>query len=294
MRSNRLRVRESLYGIGFISPAFILLIAFGIIPLILAIYISFFDFPLINPARREFVGWANYLNALQNNDFQKAFTNTIYYALLQMPMQTILGLILALLIAKPRKGRNIFWTSYYLPVVMSMVVVSVIWRIMLDSENGLINSVLLWIGLPRQPFLTSVSQAIPSLAVMVTWKWVGFSMLIFLAGLKDIPTEYYDAGKIDGANAFQGFRYITLPLLKRPLAYVLVVNTIAASKFFTPVYVITKGGPSRSTLSVIYYMFQEAFSYGRFGYATAVAVLFLIFMLVLAMVQLRMMRSDQE
>ena len=294
MRANRLRVRESLYGIGFISPAFILLIAFGIIPLILAIYISFFDFPLINPARREFVGWANYLNALQNKDFQKAFTNTISYALLQMPMQTILGLILALLIAKPRKGRNIFWTSYYLPVVMSMVVVSVVWRIMLDSENGLINSVLLWIGLPRQPFLTSVSQAIPSLAVMVTWKWVGFSMLIFLAGLKDIPTEYYDAGKVDGANAFQGFRYITLPLLKRPLAYVLVVNTIAASKFFTPVYVITKGGPSRSTLSVIYHMFQEAFSYGRFGYATAVAVLFLIFMLVLAMVQLRMMRSDQE
>ena len=294
MRANRLRVRESLYGIGFISPAFILIIAFGIIPLILAMYISFFDYPLINPARREFVGWANYLNAFQNKDFQKAFINTIYYALLQMPMQTILGLILALLIAKPWKGRNIFWTSYYLPVVMSMVVVSVIWRIMLDSENGIINSVLLWIGLPRQPFLTSVSQALPSLAVMVTWKWVGFTMLIFLAGLKDIPTDYYDAGKVDGANTLQGFIFITLPLLKRPLTYVLVANTIAAFKFFTPVYVITKGGPSRSTLSVIYYMFQEAFSYSRFGYASAIAVVFLIFMLILAMVQLRMLRSEQE
>lgn len=294
MAAKKLRVRESLSGIGFISPAFILLIAFGIIPLIFAIYISFFDFPLINPARREFVGFANYLNALQDKDFQKAFTNTIYYALWQMPMQTILGLILALLIFKSRKGIHIFRTGYYLPVVISMVVVSVIWRIMLDSENGIFNSVLLWIGLPRQPFLTSPSQALPSLAVMVTWKWVGFSMLIFLAGLMDIPTEYHEAGKIDGANTLQDFLYITLPLLKRPFAFVLVANTISAFKFFTPVYVITKGGPSGSTLSVIYYMFQQAFSYGRFGYATAIAVLFLLFILILALVQLRMMRSEHE
>jgi fructooligosaccharide transport system permease protein len=294
MKMSRLRLKEALAGYGFVLPALILLALFGFIPLILAGYTSLYKFPLVNPARREFLGLANYARAFQDETLRTAFINTVYYALWQIPMQTSLGLFLALLIKKPLKGMGFFRTGYYLPVVISMVVASVLWRIMLDSQNGLINSVIVSIGLPRQPLLTSTVQALPVLAMMLSWKWVGFSMLIFLAGLQSIPHDYYEAAQIDGSSAWQRFWYITLPLLKRPALFVIVTNSINAFKLFTPIYVITEGGPQNSTLVMVYYIFREAFRFNRLGYGSAIAILFTIFLITLAFVQLRVLRSEAD
>ncbi len=165
---------------------------------------------------------------------------------------------------------------------------------MLDSQNGLINAILTWIGLPRQPLLTSTSQALPTLAGMLSWKWVGFSMLIFLAGLQVISEEYYEAAQIDGASAVQRFWFITLPLLKRPALYVIVTNTISAFKLFTPIYIITEGGPQNSTLTMVYYIFREAFRYNHLGYGSAIALLFTVFLIAMAGAQLRALRSEAD
>lgn len=294
IKMSRLRRKEALAGYGFVLPALILLVIFGFIPLILAGYTSLYKYPLVNPARREFLAFANYVRAFEDEILRQAFINSIYYALWQIPMQTSLGLFLALLIQRPMKGIGFFRTGYYLPVVISMVVASVLWRIMLDSQNGLINSVIVAVGLPRQPLLNSTFQALPVLAIMLSWKWVGFSMLIFLAGLQSIPYDYYEAAQIDGASALQRFGYITLPLLKRPALFVIVTNTINAFKLFTPIYVITEGGPQNSTLVAVYYIFREAFRFNRLGYGSAISILFTIFLISLAMVQLRVLRSEAD
>jgi len=292
MGLSRARWREAIAGYTFILPAFILLVAFAFIPLILAGWTSLYNYPLVNPARREFIGVDNYIRAFQDETLRITFVNTIYYALWQIPMQTILALILALLVQKPLKGIGIFRTGYYLPVVISMVVASVLWRIMLDSQNGLINSVIATIGLPRQPLLNSTFQALPVLAMMLSWKWVGFSMLIFLAGLQSISYDLYEAAHIDGANSWQRFWSITLPLLKRPALFVIVTNTINAFKLFTPIYVITQGAPQNSTLVMVFYIFREAFRFNRLGYGSAIAILFTLFLILLAAVQLRVLRSE--
>lgn len=291
---SRLRRREALAGLGFIAPALILLIVFGFVPMVIAGYISLFKFPLVNPARREFLGIANYIRAFEDETLRKAFFNTAFYALLQIPMQTILALFLALVVRKPLRSIGFFRSGYYLPVVISMVVASTLWRIMLDSQNGLINAILTSIGLPRQPLLTSTTQALPTLAVMLSWKWVGFSMLIFLAGLQEISEEYYEAAEIDGAGPLQRFWRITLPLLRRPGLYVIVTNTISAFKLFTPIYIITEGGPQNSTLTMVYYIFREAFRFNRLGYGSAIALVFTAFLIALAAIQLRMLRSEVD
>lgn len=293
-RQSTMRSEEARAGLGFVLPAMALLIVFGFIPLIFAAYVSLHDFPLVNPDARRFLGLTNYVRAIQDPSVQKGFINTVYYALWQMPMQTLLGLVLAILVSKPRALVGLFRASFYLPVVISMVVASVIWRIILNEQTGLINSFLVAIGLPNQPFLNSAKQALPTLAAMLSWKWVGFSMLIFLGGLHSIPRELHEAAEIDGANGLKRFWYITLPLLKRPAVYVLVTNTISALKLFTPIYIITQGGPNDSTTTVIYYLFREGFRYGRLGYASAIAFGFAIFLLVLAAAQLRMMRSEAD
>lgn len=286
------QTREAVTGFSFILPALILLLIFGFIPVFVAGDISLFRFPLVNPDKRVFLGLDNYRRAFEDEVLRKATINTVKYALWQVPMQTGLALALALLVKKTFRGIGIFRAGYYLPVVIPMVVASVLWRIMFDSHGGLVNSVLKAIGLSAQPLLSSPTQALPVLAGALSWKWVGFAMLIFLAGLQDIPITYYEAATVDGANWLQNFWFITLPLLRRPAVYVIVTNTVNALKLFTPIYIITEGGPQNSTITVMYYIFREAFLYGHLGYASAVAVIFTAILIIFASLQLRILRSD--
>lgn len=284
---------EARAGFLFVLPAMVLLFAFIVVPIVLAARISLFDFPLLAPNRKVFVGFDNYVDAFREPLVVKAFLNTAYYAVWVVILQTTVGLGLAMLIARQFRGVTVFRVGYYTPVVVSMVVASVLWRVMLDSQNGLFNAILSTLHLPRQPFLTSQVQALPTLAVMLTWKWVGFSMLVFMAGLHAIPKELYEAGTVDGATPVQRFFLITLPLVKQPALYILVTNTINAFKLFTPIYVITQGGPQNATMTVVYYVFREVFRYNRMGYGASVAVLFTVVMIGFAVVQLRALREDR-
>jgi multiple sugar transport system permease protein len=204
------------------------------------------------------------------------------------------ALALALLIRNNFTGIGFFRSAYFLPVVTSLVVVSTVWKIMYHTENGLINSVLRTAALPSIPWLTSPDVALWSIVILGLWKEVGFSMLVLLGGLHGIPRDYYEAAAIDGATGSRSFWHITLPLLRRALLFVVVLSTINAFKLFTPVYVMTDGGPSDSTQTMVFYIFQSVFRYFKMGYASALSFLLLLLVLMLAAIQFRLFRSDAE
>lgn len=290
----KLLTSRDLAGYGFLTPAALGIIVFFLLPFFMAVIISFFDVSLLRPDRATFIGVENYRTIFEDTEFQRAVVNTIIYALIQTPLQTIIGLSLALLIHKSVRGVSLFRTAFYLPVVISMVVASIIWRLMYNPQGGLFNSLLETVGLESQPFLTSTTQALPAIAGMLSWKWAGFSMIIFLAGLLAIPSEVYEAAKVDGARLWTRFTRITLPLLRRSMLFVLVINTVNSFKLFTPVWVITEGGPEFSTTVLVYYMFRLAFRYSELGTASAVATVMLGILLIVLVVEFRLLRSDVE
>lgn len=278
----------------FLLPGLVGLAAFFLFPLLFAVVLSFFEVSLINPEDAEWAGFANYAEMFQDSEFLRSLTNTIIYALIQTPSQTLLGLGLALLIQRKTRGIAFFRTSFYIPVVISMVVASVIWRVAYAPDVGLVNSILNTLNISSQPFLASADQALPSIAAMLAWKWVGFSMIIFLAGLQSIPEDLYEAATIDGAGAWSRFWHVTLPLLKRTMLFVVVVNTVNSFKLFTPILLITGGGPENSTTVLVYYIYKEAFHYYHLGIASAGAVVLLALVLAVLVVQFRLFRSDVE
>lgn len=289
----RLVWRDYLTGYIFLLPALAGLLLFSLIPLFFALFISLQHWDAFRGSL-GFVALENYQTLAEDATFWRAMRNTAYYAVWQVPLQCILALGLAILIRQPLRAIGLFRAAYYLPVVISMVVASALWRIILDSDSGLVNSVLAAIGLPRQPFLLSPTLTLPTLAVALSWKWVGFSMMVFLAGLQAIPQDYYEAAEIDGADAWQRFWRITLPLLRRPGAFVVVTTSVNAFKLFTPIYIITQGGPQESTTTIVYEVFQNAFRWNRLDMASAMGFVLLFALLLLTAIQLRWLRGGVE
>ncbi|HYU17380.1 MAG TPA: sugar ABC transporter permease [Chloroflexota bacterium] len=289
----RIAWQDYLTGYLFLLPALAGLLLFSVVPLFYALFISLHYWDTFRGAL-GFVGLENYQALLGDATFWRAMRNTAYYALWQVPLQSVLALGLAMLIQRPLRGIGFFRAAYYLPVVISMVVASALWRIILDSESGLVNSVLAAVGLPRQPFLLSPTLTLPTLGVALSWKWVGFSMMVFLAGLQAIPRDYYEAAQIDGASAWQSFWRITLPLLRRPGAFVVVTTSVNAFKLFTPIYIITQGGPQESTTTIVYEVFQNAFRWNKLDVAAAMGFALLLVLLLLTAVQLRWLRGGVE
>ncbi len=269
-------------------PALIGLAIFWFLPMFQAINLGFRDFNMIS-GRQTWAGIENYLTAASDPLLRLTFGNTILYFLLEVPIQMALALGLALLVQ-----RSLAWlrTIILIPTITSMVVVSVIWGLMYHPNSGLINSLLQSIGLPPQPFLISSQQAMPSIALLMVWKNVGFSMLFFLAGLVGIPRDYYEAAATDGANGVQLFRYITLPLLRGTIVFLLITNTVTAFKVFTPIFLITKGGPVNATRVVVLYIFENAFRFNKMGYASAISVLLALFLLIVSVYSLRTSRAS--
>ena len=191
------------------------------------------------------------------------------------------------------RGLTLFRTVYFLPVVASFVVMAAVWKSMY-AQSGIFNTLLLTVGLEPQPFLQSAQEALPSIAALGVWKFVGFNMLVFLGGLQAIPADIYEAAGIDGAGPLRRFVSITLPLLKRVLLFVVVITTIESFKVFTSVYLMTAGGPQESTNTIVYQIFLTGFRYYDMGYATAMSFALMAFVLVLMAAQFRMLRTDVE
>lgn len=287
-----MRRAEVLTAALFILPAGLGVLVFSILPIYQAFRISFLQYSLLEP-RAPFVGLANYTAIAQDRLFFTSITNTFWYMLMVVVAETVLALGLALLVKQRVAGLAFFRTAYFLPVVTSLVVVSTVWKLIYNSQ-GILNSLLLSLHLPRQPFLTSVVQALPSLAVMTIWKEVGFAMLIFLGALQGIPLDLYESAAIDGAAKGRAFVSITLPLLRRAGLFVIVVTTISAFKVFTPVYLMTDGGPSDATMVIIFHIFRTAFRYFNMGYAAAMSFVLLVIVLLVTAVQFRLFRTEVE
>jgi multiple sugar transport system permease protein len=210
------------------------------------------------------------------------------------PLQVVLALGLAVLVNRHVPGMTVFRSIFFVPAVISLVVASIIWDLIYNPDNGLANSLLAVVGIPPQPFLVSARQAMGAVIAMVTWKGIGYWMVIFLAGLHAIPGVFREAALIDGASPWQFFWRVTLPLLVRTIVFVVVANTAINFLLFAPMYIMTQGGPSDSTTVLMFEVYRNAFVYFRLGYASAVSTLLLVIMLVVVVVQFRVLRPRVE
>lgn len=273
-------------------PGTVGLLAFMFLPILYAFWISFNNYQLLTGAT-SWIGLANYTRLLTDGVFLQSFVVAGYYTAMMVVAQVVGGLGLALLVQDKVKGLAFFRTAYFLPVVASFVVMAAVWKF-LYAETGIFNTLLLTVGIPAQPFLKSVDQALPAIAVLGFWKFVGFNMLVFLGGLQAIPPDMYEAAGIDGAGPVRRFIYITLPLLKRVMLFVVVMTTIEAFKVFTPVYLMTSGGPQDSTNAVVFLVFRTAFRYNEMSYAAAMSFVLLAVVMVLMWAQFRALRTEVE
>jgi len=291
----RSRLRETLVAWSFALPFLILFVVFMAGPILVALITSFTDLrvtDLRSPLSVEFVGFENYLAVLGDQLFQKAAANTAAFVLVGIPLAMTLGLLAAVgLNQGVVKFRAAFRVGYYMPVVTSIVAVAVIWRLLLGSETGLVNGLLSTVGVDGPGWLTDKRFALWSLTAMAAWRSLGFLMVIFLAGLQSIPQDLYEAAEVDGANRWQRFRSITLPLLRPTMLFAAVITSIGYLQFFEEPYVMTQGGPLDSTLSIAFHAYNQ-FSFGNYGFTAAISYLLFIAIALLALFMFRLFRSE--
>ncbi|MFP4643980.1 MAG: carbohydrate ABC transporter permease [Spirochaetales bacterium] len=274
--------RESASAYLMILPAAFVLFTFQYLPALDVFQISLTDRLLLRPVS-NFIGLENYERLLEDGRFWNAVWNTVYFVAASVPIQIVLAVLLALSVAGAVRYRAFFRTVFFLPVAGSLVALSVIWNWIYHPRLGALNSILGSIGVPRIDWLGDSMFAMPAIVILVTWTGTGYYMVIYLAGLLDIPNQYYDAAKIDGANSWQRFWRITRPLLTPTTYLVLVLQVINSFQVFTTVFVMTGGGPSRSTEVLVYYLYTRAFESTEFGYASAVSVVMFVSLLAMAL-----------
>ena len=262
----------------FVAPAVILLIAFLVVPMIYTVYFSGFKYQIMRPDAMKFIGFENYQKLFSDKNFWLALKNTVYFTVIVVPCQCVLALALALLVSKKFRGVAVFRTMYFAPQLTSMVVISVLWSVLYNANpnTGLINSILVSLGMSPIKFLSDASTAMNSIIFMSAWQGAGYQMMIFLAGLQGIPRDQYEAASVDGATKFKQFLYITIPGLKGTIKYVIMITMIQAMKLFTQPYIMTQGGPKNSTKTLVYYIYTQGFQKGNFGYACSIAAVFFV------------------
>ena len=275
---------ESLLGMAFFGPALVLLTVFLFIPMILTLIFSFTDFFALNPEITHFVGLENYFQIFRDEDFRQAFGNTVNFVLIIVPLQGLGALGLALLINKVTHCKKYFKVAFFVPVVMSLAVVSTLW-IQIFSPEGILNSILGNFGIDPQPFINSASQALPSIAVMSSWQGMGYQMIIFLGGLQAINPALYEAAEMDHASGWKKFKDITLPELKPLCIFVFITITIGAFRMLVQPMIMTGGGPSHSTYTMVYDIYETGTVNWEIGLASTMAIVFAFFVMILTVIQ---------
>ena len=279
----------------FLAPALLLIFVFFFLPVAASLVLSVTDFDLYgiaDPANTRFVGLRNYSRLLQTPDFWAALRNTFYFAFVGGPLTIAVALGAALLLSsKLVRFKGFFRTVYFTPFVTTLVAVAIVWRYLYHTRYGLFNYALSYVGIAPIDWLGDPHWAMPAIILMAVWKSFGYNMLIFIAGLQSIPEELYDAAEIDGAGAFRRFFSITLPMLMPTLVFVSVVTMIGYFQLFAEPYVMTQGGPVRSTTSVVLLMYEEGFRWWRMGYAAAIAFVLFIVILLATLLQFRLQKE---
>jgi multiple sugar transport system permease protein len=289
-RINRRQWLEWLSGYAFLAPSFIILAVFTYFPVAYALGLSFFKWRIMR-GEPTFNGLGNYQLLLTSEDFWQAIWNTVYFAVGSIPTGMAIALFIAILLNRPMRALPIYRTAYFLPTVTSMVAVSVVWMWIYHPDVGLMNYVLQLFHLPAIRWLNDPRWAMPALIILGIWKGLGYNVIIYLAGLQNIPQHLYEAAQIDGANRWQLFRNITWPLLTPTSFLILIMAVINSFQAFTEFHVMTQGGPIGSTTVIVYYLYQQAFQQFNMGYGSALAIVLFLIILGLTLIQNRMLGS---
>ena len=281
----------------FLLPGLILFVVFLIYPILKSFQMSFYDWNIMPGAENEFVGLANYERAFNDEVVKTALKNSLLYAVITVPGQMIFALFFAILLNNIKRCKTLFRTLFYIPVVTSWVVVSLLFLYLFQSPRGIVNYLLvdvLHIFKEAVPWLQQSSTAFIPVLILGIWKGIGWSLVVYLAALQSIPTDLYESAAIDGANSWQKLIRITIPLIRPTNAYLLVMLTIGGLNVFTSVLMITNGGPLQSTEVMLTYMYHQAFDYLDFGYGSTLSFILAFIVIILSVLQLKFIRKPSE
>ena len=273
-----------------VSPYLIFLLVFVVFPVLFSFFLTFHKWNIIAPM--EFIGTANYTRLFQDRLFWKAIGNTLKFLLLHIPLQLIVSLFLAQLLNQKLKAISFFRASFFMPVIVSGVVVTILWQQLLGYDSGLINRMLVNLGIQKVGWLIDPEIAIYSIAVMATWKNVGLYVILFLVGLQTVPTQYYEAAKLEGASRWQQFYHITLPMINPTVFMVVILSTIGGFSLFIEPYIMTGGGPMNQTLSAVLYIYKQAFQYYNMGYSATLGFFYAFLIMTVVILQKRFIEKE--
>ncbi|UFH56551.1 carbohydrate ABC transporter permease [Spirosoma sp. KNUC1025] len=273
-----------------VSPYILHFLVFVAFPVVFSIVLTFHSWNIISPMK--YVGLANYEHVFNDRLFWQAVWNTIRFLILHIPLQIVVALALAELLNRTIRGAAFFRAAFFLPVIVSGVVVTILWQQMLSFNSGVLNRMLVALSLPRVSWLDDPEVAMYSIAIMATWKNVGLYIILFLVGLQSVPMQYYEAADLEGATNWQKFRYITLPMINPTIFTVVVLSTIGGFSLFVEPYIMTGGGPMNKTLSAVMYIYRQAFQYYHMGYSATLGFCFALIILFVVIIQRRYVEQE--
>lgn len=275
-----------------LAPNVIGFILFMLVPVVATFVLSFTKYDMLTTP--QFIGLQNYINMLKDPIVWEVTRNTVVYTILTVPIGMALSLLLAVTLDTKIRFRRFYRAAFFLPAITSMVVVAIVWQWIYNPDFGLLNYFLSLFGIQGPKWLLDSSTALISLAIVGIWKNLGYNMIIFLSGLQGISNSYYEAAELDGANVFQKFFKITLPMLKPTTFFIFVMSIISSFQVFDQVMLMTKGGPGRSSSVLVHYLYQNAFQYFKLGYACAIAYLLFFIVMMITLFNMRMEKSMRE
>ena len=273
-----------------VSPYLIHFGLFVLFPVVFSLVLVFHHWNIISPM--EFVGLENFSKLFQDRLFFKSIFNTFIFLVIHIPLQILIALFLAEMLNQKIRFRALLRASYFLPVVISGVVVTIVWWQLYGFDSGLLNRILTSLGLNKVEWLINPAIAMPSIAIMATWKNVGLYVVLFLVGLQSVPPHYYEAADIDGATHWQKFYHITLPAINSTIFMVVILSTIGGFSLFIEPYIMTGGGPLNSTISAVLYIYKQAFTYYHMGYAAALGFFFAAIIMIIVIIQKKIIEKD--
>ena len=285
--------RRIVWAYAFVAAPIVALLIFLLGPILFSGWVSLHRWDMLTPVdQMPWRGLKNYSYLLTTDPvFLKSLGNTFMFAIGGVGTNTILGLGIALLLNSRIRARTIWRVLYFMPVVTAPMALAVMFSFIFDRNFGVVNNILTAIGLPRQPFLSGIDQSLMTLVFIAVYQYIGYYIVIFLAGLQGIPQDYYDAAQVDGADRLQEFRFITLPLLRPVMLFVVVTNTIGALQVFDLVFATTGGAPANSSMTVVLYMYNTAFKFSRMGRASAMAFILFAIIMVITLIQVRLLQD---
>ena len=278
-------------GLYFVLPTLIIYGIFLIYPMITAFHYSFFKWNLLS--EKKYVGLSNFAKMINDKRFWNSYITTFHFTLISIVLIIILSFILALILEKSFKFKNVFQSAIFIPVILTMVSIAVVWQFMFQS-TGILSNLFIDLFGTKVKWLTSTKIAPYSMILVNVWKMTGYYMIIFIAGLLNVPNSFYEAARVDGANYFERLIYITLPQMKNTFILVFVSGVIFSFAAFPQQYVMTEGGPGRSTEVLALLIYKQAFEFTKFGYSSSISVAFFASLLLFSIIQLRLFKSESN